>query len=114
MRFRRMTRMVSFRVSEAEFEQLRSESEAEGARSVSDYARSSLCRGATRTGGERRMQELNEGIELLSGDIRRLSELIEAPQRLQNGYGTVAPNQGAISDLQSGLDMREKSVASQR
>lgn len=84
MSFRRMTRMISFRVSEAEFEQLRNKSEAEGARSVSDYARASLCGGTARADDERQIQALSDGIERLSGDIRRLSELIGAPQGFQN------------------------------
>lgn len=75
-----MTRMISFRVSEAEFEELRNKSEAEGARSVSDYARASLCGSAAKAGDEHQIQALSNGIERLSGDIRRLSELIEAPQ----------------------------------
>lgn len=36
--------MISFRVSEQEFEMLKAMSEAEGARSVSDFARLALCR----------------------------------------------------------------------
>jgi hypothetical protein len=79
-----MTRMVSFRISEAEFQQLRIKSEAEGARSVSDYARASLCSAAAREGGERQIRTLSDGIERLSEDIRRLSELIEAPRSFQN------------------------------
>ncbi len=98
MSFRRMTRMISFRVSEAEFEQLRSKSEAEGARSVSDYARVSLCGGAPRSDGQRQIQELNDGIQRLSSDIRRLSELIEAPQRSQNAYRAVSAKQNGGSD----------------
>ena len=40
---RRRTRKISFRVSEREFEQLKNKSEAEGARSISDFARLALC-----------------------------------------------------------------------
>jgi hypothetical protein len=40
--FKRKTRMVSFRVSEQEYEYLRQHSLAQGARSVSDYARAAL------------------------------------------------------------------------
>ena len=47
MAFRRMNRMISFRVSDDEFERLRAKSEAEGARSVSDYARVALAREAS-------------------------------------------------------------------
>jgi hypothetical protein len=40
--FKRKTRMVSFRVSEEEYEFLRQHSLTRGARSVSDYARAAL------------------------------------------------------------------------
>jgi len=95
MSFRRMTRMVSFRVSENEFEQLRSKSEAEGARSVSDYARLSLCGrpGTSEDTAPMTMQELSNGIQRLSLDIRRLFDLIESPPRNQNGHNAMAAKQ---------------------
>jgi hypothetical protein len=98
MSFKRMTRMISFRVSEAEFEQLKNRSLAEGARSVSDWARISLCNGAVRSDGGRQIQELNEGIQQLSGHIRRLSELIESPEQPQNGYRSVPAKEIGASD----------------
>lgn len=100
MSFRRMTRMVSFRVSEDEFEQLRTKSEAQGARSVSDYARVSLCGGTANGDGqhEHKIQELSQGIEKLSLDIRRLFELIESPARTQNGNHVMAAKQNGGSD----------------
>ncbi len=100
MSFRRMTRMVSFRVSENEFEQLRSKSEAEGARSVSDYARLSLC-GRTDTSADTppmTIQELSDGIQRLSLDIRRLFELMESPQSNQNGHHALVAKQNGGSD----------------
>ena len=42
--FKRKTRMISFRLSEAEYQYLRTISESRGARSVSDYARDTLFR----------------------------------------------------------------------
>jgi hypothetical protein len=99
MSFRRMTRTISFRVSEHEFEQLRSKSEAQGARSVSDYARVSLCGGAAGSNGhndEMKIQELSDGIQRLSLDIRLLFEMIESPQRNQNGHNAIAAKQGGV------------------
>ena len=95
MSFRRMTRMISFRVSEDEFELLRNKSEAQGARSVSDYARVSLCGGTASCDGQQdlKIRELSEGIEKLSLDIQRLFELIENPHRIQNGNHAVAVKQ---------------------
>jgi hypothetical protein len=100
MSFRRMTRMISFRVSEHEFEQLRSKSEAEGARSVSDYARLSLCGGTATSDGqsEVKIRELSEGIRRLSGDIRRLFELIDSPQGARNGPQAMAAKQNGGVD----------------
>ena len=76
-----MTRMISFRVSEDEFEQLRSKSEAHGARSVSDYARFALCGPASTGDGQLGIHELNDGIQKLSRHILRLAELLEDPRR---------------------------------
>ena len=100
MSFRRMTRMISFRVSEDEFERLRMKSEAEGARSVSDYARVSLCNGAAASNGghEIKIQELSAGIEKLSLDIRRLFELIENPRRTHKGGHAFSAKQNGGGD----------------
>src|SRR5262245_17555100 len=81
MSFRRMTRMISFRVSEDEFELLRSKSEAVGARSVSDYARVALCGFSGGAEGHigTDLLHLTDGIQKLRGEIRRLSDLLESP-----------------------------------
>jgi hypothetical protein len=42
--FKRKSRMISFRLSEEEYQYLRTVSESKGARSVSDYARDTLFR----------------------------------------------------------------------
>ena len=100
MSFRRMRRTISFRVSEDEFKQLRSKSEATGARSVSDYARLSLCGATAPSNGQHeiKIQELSEGIQRLSTDIRLLFEMIEAPQRNQNGHNAIAAKQNGGAD----------------
>ena len=71
MAFRKMTRMISFRVSDDEFQQLRAKSEAEGARSVSDYARLALSRDSSPG------REWIEHIQRLSTDVQRLTELLD-------------------------------------
>jgi len=88
-----MTRMVSFRVSEDEFEQLRNKSEANGARSVSDYARLALCGSTNGLDGqlETDLHELSDGIQQLNHHIRRLAELMENPDRVvRSPYATPA------------------------
>lgn len=71
MAFRRMNRMISFRVSDDEFERLREKSQAEGSRSVSDYARVALARESR---GE---HEWIEHIQQLSAHVQRLTELLD-------------------------------------
>ena len=94
MSFRRMTRMISFRVSEDEFEQLRSKSEANGARSISDYARLALCGATNGVDGhlESDIHELSDGIQQLNHHIRRLAELMENPDRGPRAHHSVASN----------------------
>ena len=79
MSFRRMSRMISFRVSEDEFELLRAKSEAHGARSISDYARAVLCRSVNRD-TETDLRYLNDGIGRLSIELRRLFDLLDSPR----------------------------------
>ena len=71
MAFRKMTRMISFRVSDDEFQQLRARSEAEGARSVSDYARLALSRDSSPG------PEWLDQIQRLSLNVQRLTELLD-------------------------------------
>jgi hypothetical protein len=71
MPFKRMNRMISFRVSDDEFERLRAKSLAEGSRSVSDYARVALAR---ESGGER---EWLEHLQRLSADVQRIAALLD-------------------------------------
>jgi hypothetical protein len=78
--------MVSFRLSEEEYDGLKSLCLAEGARSVSELARSTVCRLLGSTNGspvltlEKRVQELDR-------EIRRLSELVEGPRSRRRPQG---------------------------
>ena len=79
----RRTRMISFRVSEREFEMLKAMSEAKGARSVSDFARVALC--GHRNGASIESIEPDETITLLRKEVedlkvyvRRVAEILEA------------------------------------
>ena len=77
--FRRRTRMISFRVTEHEFEQLKTKLEAEGARSISDFVRLTLC-GSSNDSSERDgpgIDQLSGEIHQLSADVRRVAELLE-------------------------------------
>ena len=83
----RRNRLISFRLSEEEYKSLWNLCVATGARSVSDYARSTLCQVATGNGRpvsqehdaekEVAAQGLIDSMERLSKVIARLSQLIE-------------------------------------
>ena len=75
---KRRTRMVSFRLSESEYEELKNLCSAHGARSLSDFARFLVCRVV----GEKTGTPLGT-LEQLNREVKRLAELIErtnAPQ----------------------------------
>ena len=75
--------MISFRVSDQEFEQLKTTSEAQGARSVSDYVRLALCALPSVPDSQRNadMERLSGDVRQLRDDVHRLTELLEEPQR---------------------------------
>ena len=76
--------MISFRVSEQEFEMLKAMSEAEGARSVSDFARLALCRQrpddrtpeATSGSGDV-IERLRSELAEVKAYVRRMAEILE-------------------------------------
>jgi hypothetical protein len=82
--------MISFRVSEREFEMLRSKSEAEGARSVSEFARLALC-GQTPAATNQSAQSgatdspeltrLRDELQELNAYVRRVAESVERGRR---------------------------------
>ena len=76
---RRRTHKVTFRVSEHELEELKNKSEAEGARSVSDFARLALCGSSNghAFSSESRVQA-DAGIDHLSAHVRRVTEILES------------------------------------
>ena len=70
----RRTRMISFRVSEREFEALKTKSEHHGARNISDFARLALC-GATggwATGAGTSLEPADPTVVQLTDEIREL------------------------------------------
>ena len=97
MSFTRRTKMISLRLSQHEFEQLKSTSEAQGARSVSDYARVALCGLTSKSDGhlEADVQKLSGDVRQLNRDIRRLTELLEGPRQSFNNPPSRDSNQKA-------------------
>ena len=92
MSFERLTRMVSFRVTESEFESLRIKSEAQGSRSISDYARIALREspGTADPAIQADLDRLSLDVRRLSLDIRHLTELIESPRGMSLGRSHAA------------------------
>jgi len=81
--FKTRTRMLSFRLSEDEYERLRNLSVMERARSVSDFARSTLCslplgKGASSDPASARMDGLEGEIRQLRVDMQKLGQQMEA------------------------------------
>jgi len=73
-------RMVSFRLSEEEYDGLKNLCLAEGARSVSDLARATVCRLLRMPNGSP-VQTLERRVQELDREVKRLSQLIEKPAR---------------------------------
>jgi hypothetical protein len=80
--FKTRTRMVSFRLSEDEYERLKDLSLMECARSVSEFARAALCKlpngngepGAT---AAPRMEKLEGAVRQLKMEMHQLRQLVE-------------------------------------
>jgi len=93
--FRRRTRVVSFRLSDDEYESLKQVSLAEGARSVSDYARLALCgllggpRQSGRDGLEAKVCELDEQMQALQHELRRLQAVVGPEPEPLAGSGQI-------------------------
>jgi hypothetical protein len=77
--FRKRTRVVSFRVSEEEYEELLGLSQASGAHSVSDFARLAASHSLGETDGrglnamQAKMRELRGQIDQLDSEVKRLT-----------------------------------------
>ena len=93
--------MISFRVSENEFQQLKSQSELRGAGSVSDYARLSLC-------GEQsgppdplasRIHELDGDLRHLRVHVERLTAAIESTHSNVAQAGTIQQQGGGTTHV---------------
>jgi hypothetical protein len=74
--FKRKTRMVSFRISEEEYEYLRQHSLAQGARSVSDYARDTLF-GSVDLKSPGRAVALVDRMHRLDSEMRELNREVK-------------------------------------
>ena len=83
--FSRRTRVVSFRISEDEYEELMDLCVVRQARSLSDLARLATLSQSQPNGSnghaERMLTDVYRQLRLLDGEVKRLAALVE-PQRL--------------------------------
>lgn len=88
--FKRRTRLVSFRLSDEEYERVQGACMAEGARSISEFARAALQRPAETertpvSNGENTMdagtRELVETMKELTRELGRLASVIRTEDR---------------------------------
>jgi hypothetical protein len=100
---KRRTRTVSFRLSQEEYDVMQERCISEGARSISDFARTLACRCAQ--GGpqlrhdletEAKLYQLHERIEELERELRRVAQFMEphAPAAIA-AAGGAAPDRSA-------------------
>ena len=81
--FKTRTRMVSFRLSEDEYERLKDLSLTERARSVSDFARAALCKlpngndDSIATTAAPRMEKLEGAVSQLKQEMHQLRQMVE-------------------------------------
>src|SRR5581483_12463031 len=90
----RKSRMISLRLSDEEFEALRSLYTTHGARSVSEFVRDAMQRliaepGMGNVSLEVKVQEIDGKLNLLDHNVARLSRLIQSEP---------APPQGGLSE----------------
>lgn len=80
--FKTRTRMVSFRLSDDEYERLKDLSLSERARSVSEFARAALCKlpdgnGDSAVTATPRMEKLEGAMRQLKLEMHQLRQLVE-------------------------------------
>jgi hypothetical protein len=93
--FKTRTRMVSFRLSEDEYERLKDLSLMECARSVSEFARAALCKlpgngngngnGDSATSAAPRMEKLEGAVRQLKMEMHQLRQLVETARGQVSG-----------------------------
>ena len=88
--------MVSIRLSEEEYQFLRSVSESKGARSVSDYARDTLFR-ITQAARQRPPAEIQARMDKLAGELESLNREVQSLRTGQPAAMNAAAGDGRNS-----------------
>ena len=82
---KRRSRIVSFRLSDEEYDCLKSVSATRGARSVSEYTRSVACQSDDNSSKlDSMLRNLNDAVAALDRSIDRLNEIVEKPERRED------------------------------
>jgi hypothetical protein len=74
---KRRSKIVSFRLSDAEYESLKNVSAARGARSVSEFTRSVACGTNENEKFEDTLRTLNQRMELIDNRLETLAEVLK-------------------------------------
>ena len=83
---KRRNKMVNFRVSEDEYEYLKTLCASEGARSISDFARMAVCRSIASHASsleeplDRRVERLDAKVDELGRVVKELAQMVAANQ----------------------------------
>ena len=77
-------RLINFRLTEEEFEKLRDACRHQGARSISDFARSAVMTQAERPPGPAPSSRVDELLQSLDSRVSQLFELMQARTPEQN------------------------------
>lgn len=84
---KRRSRIISFRISPEEYESLKSHSESNGSRSISEFTRSVACQTASGSKSidaeklDQILENLNSTVDKLGRHIHRLIRILEAPEK---------------------------------
>jgi Arc/MetJ-type ribon-helix-helix transcriptional regulator len=76
----RRTRMISFRVTDQEYEDLKTRAESQGARNVSEFARTALCDRKQPT-NEDALERLQQELQELKTYVSRIAQARDANTR---------------------------------
>jgi uncharacterized protein (DUF1778 family) len=84
---KRRSRIISFRLSPEEYESLKSHSESNGSRSISEFTRSVACQTASGIKGadaeklDHLLENLNSAVDKLGHQVHRLIRILEKPEK---------------------------------
>jgi len=85
---KKRSRIISFRLSPEEYESLKSHSESNGSRSISEFTRSVACQTASKNNEVDTeklgtvIENLHSAVDALGKHVHKLSSILEDPERM--------------------------------